>query len=213
MRIDVISDTICPWCFIGKRRLEEALSARPGLDVEIVWRPYELNPDMPAQGMDRREYMAMKFGGAEGAAKAYEPVRVAGQSVGISFAFEKMEKVPSTIKSHCLIHWAGEGDQQDRMVEALFRAYFLEGRDIGDDDTLVAIAREVGLDGDEIGRKLAAGDDLNLIRTRAQVARSSGVTGVPCFIVDKKYAVVGAQDAAVFVDLFDKLASQETKAE
>lgn len=212
MQIDIVSDTICPWCFIGKRRLEAALAERPGLKPKIAWRPYELNTDMPEGGMDRGDYLALKFGGAEGAAKAYEPVRLAGEDVGLPFAFDSIGKVPSTIKSHCLIHWAEEGEAQDHMVEALFRAYFFDGRDIGDDETLVAIAAKVGLDEDEVRAKLAAGDDLNLIRSRAQVARASGVTGVPCFIVDKKYAVVGAQEPAVFVDLFDKLTAEDAEA-
>ncbi len=208
MRIDIVSDTICPWCFIGKRRLEAALAERPDVTPEIVWRPFELNPDMPAEGMERADYLALKFGDSQGVNQAYEPVRLAGEGVGLPFAFDRIGRVPSTIKSHCLVHWAEQGAEQDRMVEALFRAYFFDGRDIGDDDTLVALADEAGFDGDTIRQKLTAGDDLNLIRSRAQVARASGVTGVPCFIVDRQYAVVGAQDPAVFVDLFDKLMAE-----
>lgn len=206
MQIDIISDVICPWCFIGKKRFEAALAARPDVKPEVRWHPFELNPDLPAQGADRQEYMALKFGGPERAKEVYEPVVAAAKSLGLDIDFDAIERVPNTVKAHCLIHWADEAGWQDQMVDLLFEAYFIRLLDIGDDEVLVSLAGEAGLYQDEVRRKLAAGDDLNLIRTRARKVREQGVSGVPCFVFEQRYPLAGAQEPDVFHRLFDQLA-------
>jgi len=209
MQIDIITDVICPWCYIGKKRFEAALAGRPDLKPDVLWHPFELNPDLPAQGADRQEYMALKFGGPERAKEVYEPVVAAAQSLGLDIDFEAIERVPNTVKAHCLIHWADEAGRQDQMVDLLFEAYFVRLLDIGDDEVLVSLAGEAGLDQDEVRRKLAAGDDMNLIRTRARNVREQGVSGVPCFVFEQRYPLAGAQEPDVFHRLFDQLAEQK----
>lgn len=205
MRIDIVSDTICPWCFIGKRRLERALAQRPDIVFEIGWRPFQLNPDMPAEGMDRRTYVATKFGGDARASQIYQRVRDAGAGDGIDFAFEKIARTPNTLDSHRLIRWAGSAGLQHQVVELLFRRYFLEGRDIGDRAVLTEVAAEAGMDAELVARLLDEGADLDLVREEDKVARDLGIQGVPCFILERKYAVSGAQDPEVFLQVFDRL--------
>lgn len=203
MQIDIISDTVCPWCFIGKRRLEKAMSQRPDMEFEIQWRPFQLNPDMPRDGMDRRQYLEVKFGGPDRAKQIYEHIEDAGRSEGIAFAYDKIVRTPNTLDSHRLIKWAGTAGVQDAAVEVLFRKYFLEGGDIGDKALLVDVAREIGMDADLVSDLLAGDDDLEETKTEDTMARQMGVTGVPCFIIGRKYAVSGAQDPAVLVQAFD----------
>ena len=205
MRIDIVSDTICPWCFIGKRRLERALAQRPDIQFEIGWRPFQLNPDMPAEGMDRQTYVATKFGGDDRARQIYQRVRDAGAGDGIAFAFEKIARTPNTLDSHRLIRWAGSAGLQHQVVELLFRRYFLEGRDIGDRAVLTEVAAEAGMDAELVARLLDEGADLDLVREEDKVARDLGIQGVPCFILERKYAVSGAQDPEVFLQVFDRL--------
>lgn len=205
MQIDIFSDTICPWCYIGKRRLEEALEIRPNLDVSIFWHPFELNPDMPVEGMDRNQYVIAKFGGSEKANEVYRPIREAGESLGISFAFGKGARIPNTARSHALIFWAQQEGMGTAMVEALFRAYFLCGRDIGDTKVLIEIAEAEGMDRELVEARFASDFNLEEVRAVSDKMRSIGLSGVPCFIIDRKYAVVGAQDRSVFLDLFDKI--------
>lgn len=209
MQVDIISDVICPWCFIGKKRFETALATRPDVKPETRWHPFELNPDFPAQGVDRQEYMELKFGGADKAKEVYEPVKAAARSLGLAIDFDAIRRVPNTVKAHCLIHWAGEGDRQDRMVEALFQAYFIRHLDIGDDTVLATLAGETGLDPDDVRGKLAAAEDMNLIRARARKVREQGVSGVPCFVFEQRYPLAGAQEPDVFHRLFDKLAETD----
>ncbi|MEX1147726.1 MAG: DsbA family oxidoreductase [Sphingomonadales bacterium] len=204
MRIDIISDSICPWCWIGKRRLGMALEQWEA-PVEVHWHPFELNPDLPDQGMERKAYMEAKFGDTDGAARAYAPVWDAAGAVGLDIDFDAIPRVPNTLKSHCLIGWADPGVVQDRVVEGLFSAYFIEGRDIGSVDVLVSVAEAAGMDGAAVAAKLAAGDDFNLIRTRARSVRDKGVAGVPCFVVDGAHVVSGAQEPRTFLDLFAKV--------
>ncbi len=211
MLIDIVSDTVCPWCFIGKRRLERALAQRPGLAVEIGWRPFQLNPDMPEQGMDRQEYLALKFGGEERASRIYQTVRDAGAGEGIDFRFDLIRRTPNTLASHRLIRWAGSAGVQHDVVEQLFRRYFVEGADIGDPSVLVAVAEAAGMDAALVERLFAEGADAELVRAEDQVARDLGIQGVPCFIVDRKYAVSGAQDPEILLQVFD-LAAQEAEA-
>ena len=213
MKLDIISDTICPWCYIGKRRLERALAVRPVPALEIEWRPFQLNPDMPAEGMDRAQYLAAKFGGADAAERIYEPVRAVGREERIDFAFERMARVPNAVASHRLIRRAGELGRQDALVEAMFTAYFTEAADIGQPDSLVAIAEAAGLDADDTRAYLATERDRDAIEAEDAMARSSGISGVPAFIFDRRYLISGAQDPAVFHEVFDRLSADAATAD
>lgn len=212
MRIDIVSDTVCPWCFVGKRRLERAIAERPGISFEISWRPFQLNPDMPADGMDRDAYMAAKFG-ADRAGRFYQVIATAGGGEGIDFAFATMTRVPNTIDSHRLIRWAGSAGVQDAVVEALFREYFLDSADIGKPEVLIRVAREAGMDGDVVAGLLAGDDDKELVADEDKMARAMGVTGVPCFIIEQKYAIVGANEPAAFFDIFDRAQAEAEASE
>ena len=209
MLIDIVSDTICPWCFIGKRKLEAAMRNRADVQPEIGWRPFQLNPEMPRSGMSRDAYLSAKFGGADRAARIYETIRAAGAELGIPFRFDLIKRTPSTLDSHRLIRWATQEGLQDRIVEALFVAYFTQGEDIGDPEVLTRIAVENGMDPRVTADRLRNDTDLDLVRQEDAMARSMGINGVPCFIIDRKYAVSGAQDVPVFHKVFD-LALNET---
>tara|TARA_B100000614_G_scaffold210426_1_gene193443 strand:+ start:168 stop:836 length:669 start_codon:yes stop_codon:yes gene_type:complete len=213
MRIDIVSDVICPWCFIGKRRLERALAARPDLDPEIHWRPFQLNPDMPAEGLDRRMYLSLKFGGEKRADQIYQAVAAAAESEGLNFALDKIVRTPNTITAHRLIRYADEIGKQGDVVEALFRGYFFDGRDIGDVGTLADIAGECGLERDTIQAYLESEDDVVQVRTEDDTARRMGIHGVPCFIVDARYAVSGAQDPEVFQQVFSVAEQAEAEGQ
>jgi predicted DsbA family dithiol-disulfide isomerase len=199
--VDIVSDAICPWCFIGKRRFEQAMAAAPQ-DVEILvaWRPYQLNPEMPPEGMDRKAYLSAKFGGDAKADTIYERVRAAGASVGIDFNFAGIPRTPNTIDAHRLIGMAGRAGRQDAVVEGLFRAYFLEGRDISDRDVLASVAGAAGLEEKTIRDYLAGREDVERVVNEDNVARRMGIQGVPCFILNRKYAISGAQEPAVFLE-------------
>ncbi|WP_071795657.1 DsbA family oxidoreductase [Natronohydrobacter thiooxidans] len=203
--LDIYSDPICPWCYIGKARLDRALESRPDHPFEIRWHPFQLNPDMPPEGMSRDEYMALKFGDAQGILAAHRPVIEAAEDAGITFDFPAITRTPSTLDAHRLIHWAGLEGRQNAMVAALFRAYFREGRDIGDHDTLLDLARQSGLDAALIERLLGTDADANLIREADRMARARGISGVPFFIIDGKYAVSGAQPVQVWQNVIDEL--------
>ena len=212
MKIDVYSDTICPWCFIGKRRLERALAERPQPDLAITWRPFQLNPEMPPGGMDRRRYLALKFGGPTGAREVYEQVRQAGRSEDIDFAFEAIERTPNTLNSHRLIRYAGAAGLQGQVVEALFDSYFLEARDLGDLDVLVAAAEAAGLDPAAVRAYLDSGEDAEAVRAEDARARQIGIQGVPTYILNDKYVLSGAHPPEVLFHMFE-LGRQEEAAE
>ncbi len=210
MQIDIVSDVICPWCFIGKRRLERALAQRPEVSVDITWRPFQLNPDMPAEGMPRDAYLAAKFGGAAHADRIYASVREAGATVGIPFAFERIRRTPNTRDAHRLIRRATLEGRADALVERLFRAYFLEGRDIGDHATLAVIAGEVGFAAAEIAAWLASPAASEEVVAEDRNARHMGINAVPCFIFDRQYAISGAQEPEFFLPLLDLAQSGAT---
>jgi predicted DsbA family dithiol-disulfide isomerase len=207
MQIDIISDVICPWCFIGKRRLEKALALRPELVAEIAWRPFQLNPDMPPEGMERQSYLAAKFGGGAHAERIYTHVAEAGATADIAFAFDRIRRTPNTRDAHSLIRFAAAADCADRTVEALFRAYFIEGRDIGDRAVLTEIAGEVGLDAEAARRWLARKAELDHVLAEDRQARRLGINAVPCFIFERQYAVSGAQEPEFFLPVFDLVRS------
>ena len=202
MRLDIYSDTICPWCFIGKRRLDRALAERPQPGLTIHWRAFQLNPEMPAEGMDRQLYLQLKFGDAENAERVYAQVRSAGEEEAISFAFAAMQRTPNTVDSHRLIRFAADKGLQNDAVEALFEAYFLRGEDIGQRDVLAAAAADAGLDAGEARAFLDSDLEEQAVRTEDREARHAGLQGVPTFIVNGKYALSGAHEPEVLWQMF-----------
>jgi predicted DsbA family dithiol-disulfide isomerase len=209
LTIDVISDVVCPWCFIGKRHLESALAEwrKDHPDEEqpqVRWHPFQLNPQLPRDGVPRAEYIATKFGGPQRAKEIYARVANAGARAGIAFDFDRIAVQPNTLNAHRLIHHAGFSSRQDAMAEALFRGYFLEGADLSRDDTLADIAARAGFDRNEIRAYLASDEDKALIEDQDQHARSLGVEGVPFFIVNRRYAVSGAQPPEAILDAMAK---------
>ncbi|MBI6629113.1 DsbA family oxidoreductase [Pontibaca salina] len=191
--LDILSDPICPWCYIGKAQLDRALAAEPGHPFAIQWHPFMLNPEMPREGMDRRTYLEAKFGGQEAAIKAYLPVAEHAQKAGLTINFDVMLRTPNTVDAHRLIHWAGIEQRQNAVVDALFDAYFVQGRDIGSNEVLADIADTIGMDASVVRRLLQSDSDVQNIRDRDTQAREMGVSSVPTFIVAGKHAVPGAQ--------------------
>lgn len=204
LAIDVISDVVCPWCFIGKRRLSAALAllavAEPGARPIVNWHPFQLNPDLPREGVDRKSYLEAKFGGPDRAALIYERVRAAGVTVGIPFAFDRIARQPNTRDAHRLISWAQARGDAAELVERLFRAYFIEGRYIGDRDVLAAIAGEAGEDAAAVRAMLESEQGEETIVAMDRRVRELGVEGVPFFIFDGKVAVSGAQEPEALVE-------------
>ncbi len=203
IEIDIFSDTICPWCFIGKRRLEQALAERPQPELVVRWRAFQLNPDMPPEGMERQSYLAAKFGGPGNAKAIYDRIRETGESVDLDFQFDRIERTPNTIDSHRLIRFAAGHDRQDEVTEALFQAYFMRGEDIGDRDVLTAAAMAAGLPAEETREFLDSGAFADVIREEDRQARHAGINGVPFFIFNRAHALSGAQPPEVFHQLFD----------
>jgi predicted DsbA family dithiol-disulfide isomerase len=206
--VDVISDVICPWCYIGKRRLERAVRDLGGRhEVKVRWHPFQLNPTMPAGGMDRRAYRTAKFGSWERSQALDAQVAAAGESEGIAFAFDRIGRTPNTIDAHRLIALAGEQGDQDAMVESLFRGYFSEGRDLGDRGTLLDLAGRAGLDQGRAGFLLDGDEGLESIRAAEVRARRLGVQGVPYFVINGEVAISGAQGPKSFLDAFDRVSA------
>lgn len=208
IKLDIISDPICPWCYIGKTHLDRALEANPDHPFEIEWHPFQLNPDMPDGGMDRREYLETKFGGKENAVRVYSQIAEAAEASGLKIDFEAMKVTPNTIDAHRLIHWAGLEGRQTAVVSRLFKAYFEEGLDIGDRTVLLDIAEGVGLDRAMVETLLRGDADVDDIRTRDTHARERGVTGVPTFVVNQQYVVPGAQPPDMWQRVLDELQAQ-----
>lgn len=206
-KLDIFSDPVCPWCYIGKARLEAALEQRPDHPLVIEWHPYMLNPALPPEGMDRREYLQAKFGTPDAVVKLHLPVVAACDEIGLPLALDKMTRMPSTLDAHRLIHWAGLEGRQHAVVSALFRANWAEGRDIGDRATLAAIAGAAGLDAALIARLLASDADTDEIRARDADIRERGLRGVPGFVIGRRYVLSGAQPVETWLDLIDKLAA------
>jgi predicted DsbA family dithiol-disulfide isomerase len=204
MQIDVISDTVCPWCFIGKRRLARALELRPEIEFDVYWRPYRLDPTVPRGGVDRRTYMKNKFGEGPNVQAMGEALAAEGAKEGIAFAFDKIERRPDTLDSHRLIRWAGAAGLQDSAVERLFTAYFLEGRDIGDAGVLEFLAADIGMDSLQVADLLAGDTDLAAVEREAKLANEMGITGVPTFIFANRFAISGAREPELLVRVIDK---------
>jgi predicted DsbA family dithiol-disulfide isomerase len=203
MRIDVYFDTICPWCFIGKRRLERTLAVRPVLGVTIHWHPYQLNPDMPRDGLDWPTYLSLKHGSPTRARQIYDTIAHAGHSERIAFNFDAITRTPNTLDSHRLIRFADRVKSSGLVVEALFRAYFFDGENIGEPAVLGRVARKCGLDGAAVDAYLASDTDIDEIRSEDLRARRLGIDGVPAFVIGGRYAISGAQEPEALFPLID----------
>ncbi len=202
LAIDIISDVVCPWCFVGKRRMEAALRLyreRGGAEPKLTWHPFQLNPDMPPEGVDRDEYVRRKFG-AERAGQVYGRITAVGMEVGIPFDFAKVTRQPNTLAAHSLIALAIDAGKQDAVVEAFFRAFFLEGRDLTSAETLAETAVGAGLDEDDVKAFLGSADARAHIEAEDKQARAIGVEGVPFFIFNRRLAVSGAQAPEVLLE-------------
>ena len=205
--LDILSDPICPWCHIGRAHLMTALAVRPDTAVAIQWHPFQLNPDMPCEGMDRRAYLEAKFGGRDGAARAYAPVVEAAEAAGLAIDLAAIARTPNTLDAHRLIHWAGLEGRQTPVASALFAAYFEAGRDIGDVGVLRDVAEGCGMDGAVVARLLGGDADADDVRARDAHARARGVTGVPTFVLGGVHVLRGAQPAEVWGQVLDSLAA------
>jgi len=212
--VDVISDVICPWCWVGKRRLEKAIAAVAGRHEAVVrWLPYQLNPDVPREGIERRAYRTAKFGSWERSLDLDAKLAAVGAGEGIAFHFERMERTPNTFDAHRLIRLAGERGVQDAVVEALFRAYFTDGSDIGDRKVLLDVAVGAGLDREQAGAELDSDDSATAIRVEEAEARRLGVEGVPFFVLNGKLALSGAREPEAFLAAFDFTVDQKGEIE
>ena len=204
--IDVVSDVICPWCFLGKRRLDKAIGLLDDIKVEVNWRPFFLDPTIPREGMSRRTYLENKFG-AERLKTIHDPILAAGKADGVPYAFDRITRTPNTMDAHRLIRWSHDAGKQHDVAERLFMAYFNDGLDIGDRAVLVKIAGEAGMDEAEVSAKLENDTDVDAVNAEVERAYRMGVTGVPCFIFAQKQGLMGAQPAEVLADAIGKLAA------
>jgi predicted DsbA family dithiol-disulfide isomerase len=211
MQIDVISDTVCPWCFIGKRRLTRAMAMRPSINFDVRWRPYRLDPTVPKGGMDRQAYMRAKFGDDPmKIVEMHKLIAAEGEKDGIAFDFAAITRRPDTLDSHRLIRWAEAAGVQDEVVERLFIAYFENGEDIGDIRILADIADICGMDGVDVAQMLESDQDTAMVEREDQIAHEMGVTGVPAMIFGNKLAVSGAREPELLVSVIDRVTEQQT---
>jgi len=209
IRLDIVVDTVCPWCWIGKRRLEQALAARPGIDFQIGYRPYELHPDLPAEGVDRKAFVAAKFGNGDRARSIYQSLVDTGREVGLEFDFERIAVMPNSQASRRLIRWSAAAGVQSEVVESLFARYFGACDNIGDPLVLIEVAAAAGMDAVMVGELLMNGADIDKIVEEEMVAQRLGVQGVPFTIIERQYGVVGAQDPDAYLKIFDRIAAGE----
>ena len=212
MQIDIVCDVACPWCFIGKRRLERALALRPEISVTRSWRAFQLNPDLPPEGIPREFYVAAKFGGPRQALRSFAAIAAAGRGEGIEFAFDRIRRVPNTLRAHRLIRLGANDGRAGEIVEALFRGYFVDGLDIGDPEILTAIGARAGLDRDAARTYLAGDGGAQEVLAEDRRARRLGIHAVPCFVLERGYAVSGAQEPEMFLPLFDLAAGIGSRA-
>jgi predicted DsbA family dithiol-disulfide isomerase len=200
LAVDVVSDVVCPWCYLGKRRLEAAAKLVPEIPLHIRWHPFQLDPTIPPEGIPRADYVRRKFGSSDALDRPNALLTKAGAEVGIPYAFDKITRSPNTIDAHRLIRWAAEAGHQDEMVERLFRLYFAESADIGDHSVLAKAAADVGMEEARVASDLATERDIAEVQNQVAAASASGIGGVPFFIFGRRLAVSGAQDVDVLVD-------------
>jgi len=215
LSIDVVSDVVCPWCYIGLKRLDAAIAQANDVTVDVRWRPYQLDATIPAGGTDRKQYMLAKFGSEDRLAEIHARVAEAGRDAGIEFAFDAIRVSPNTLDAHRLIRWAGtEGrDVQTNLVRRLFARYFEEGRDIGDHAVLTEAARTSGMDSAVVETLLASNADTDEVQAEIDTAAQMGVRGVPCYLVEGRYAIMGAQEPAVLADAIRQVAQARARGE
>lgn len=213
--VDVVSDVVCPWCFIGQKRLDKAIASVGDVEIHIRWRPFQLDPTIPPQGQDRHEYMMAKFGSEQRIREIHARIEPLGEVEGISFAFDAIKVAPNTLDAHRLIRWAGAvgEDVQNRLVRRLFQLNFEEGANLGDHGVLTEAAREAGMDASVVETLLPTDADVDSVRTEIATASRMGITGVPCFLLDGKYAVMGAQDADTLADAIRQVAAAKANGE
>ncbi len=203
LQIEVVFDLVCPWCYLGTRRLRRALRARPDIVADILWRPVLLNPDIPAAGLPRQDFLTRKFGGEERARRLHATISELGRAEGVPFRFDRILRMPSSLDAHRLVRYAAREGQADQMVEALFHGYFAEGLDLGHIDSLVRIATRVGLEQGAVHRFLDSGAEADAVHAENLRAHRLGINGVPCFVVAGRHAIAGAQEPEVIERLID----------
>lgn len=210
LSIDIVSDVMCPWCYIGQKNLDAAKAIASEVDVSVHWRPYQLDPTLPPQGKDRQQYLNEKFGGEERAAGIYQRVKDAGQQSGIDFNFDLMKVSPNTLDAHRLIRWAGgiNPQVQDKLVRRLFEMFFVEGGNVGDHAVLLDAAEHAGMDVELVRELLASDRDKQAIQEEIARAQQMGVTGVPFFIIANKYAISGAQPPEVLANAIRQISAE-----
>lgn len=215
LQIDVVSDVMCPWCYIGQKRLDKAMATLPNVPVEIRWRPFQLDPTLPPGGKDRKTYLSEKFGGEEKAQSIYANIKTAGDAEDIEFDFDAIAVSPNTLDAHRLIRWAGAlgPEVQDKVVRRLFALFFEQGVDIGQHTVLLDIARDCGMDVSIVESLLATDADVEAVKSEIATANRMGINGVPCFIIDNKYAVMGAQDPSALADAIRKVSEAKLSGE
>ncbi len=206
--IDVVSDVICPWCFLGKRRLDKALTLVPEVEVTVRWRPFFLDPSIPADGIDRRTYMLNKFG-EERLKTIHDPLKLAGLAEGVPYQFDKITRTPNTVNAHRLIRMATNAGSQSKLVENLFVAYWSEGKDVGDIDTLVDVASKTRLNGADVRKHLVSDDGKLDVLRDVQQAQSMGIQGVPTFILAERHGITGAQSAETLAQGIRRVAGNQ----
>jgi predicted DsbA family dithiol-disulfide isomerase len=213
--VDVVSDVVCPWCFIGQKRLDSAIGDLPEVDIQVRWRPYQLDPTIPPEGKDRKRYMLDKFGSEERIRQIHERVEALGAAEGINFAFDAIKVAPNTLDAHRVIRWAGAAgnDVQNRLVRRLFQLNFEEGQNLGDHAVLIEAAREAGMDTSVVAALMPTDADVENVHTEIATAQRMGITGVPCFLIEGKYAVMGAQDSATLADAIRQIAGAKARGE
>jgi predicted DsbA family dithiol-disulfide isomerase len=209
LKLDIFSDPVCPWCYIGKTNLDRAMERNPDHPFEVEWHPFQLNPDMPREGVDRASWLEARFGGRDRVVQMHLQVQKVAQDAGAEMNFDRMTRLPNTLDAHRMIHWAGLEGKQSAMVSALFRAYWREGRDIGNAGVLADLGAEIGLDRPLMQRLLASDADRAEIEARDRHARSRGVSAVPTFLIDNHYVVSGAQPPALWQQVIDELGQKE----
>ena len=211
LQIDVVSDVVCPWCFIGKRRLEQAIALCPDIPVEVNFRPYFLNPWVPRAGMSRTDYLTKKFGSVERYGEIAQRVATAAAEEGLTYAVDKMSRQPNTLDSHRVIFWARNSGAQACVKQRLMDFYFTEGADLSDQEVLVKAATECGMDGEEVRRLLATDTDVERVTQEAESARSAGINGVPTFIFGGAFSTSGAQPPETLAEIIAYAAAEQEK--
>ena len=213
VHIDVVSDVVCPWCFIGKHRLEKAIELTPDIPVEVRWRPYFLNDWIPREGISREQYLTTKFGSSERYKRIAQRVAAAASAEGLIYAIDKISRQPNTLDAHRLIRWAGGVGKAAEMKQKLMDLYFTEGADLTDRKVLVQAAADIGLNAEEIEKALAGEKDVAEVEREALSAKEAGIKGVPCFIFDGKFAVSGAQAPEYLAEAIARVAQGMDAAE